>query len=418
VVRPPDTAPDLERLHRLLGGEELRWLVERIRTRLERGLALDATVALEQATAAQRRAVARLLGRPVGRGASLHVSLRAVEAVLRRGGLASDLASAVVALGGPVVDRHASRAADAAAWAAAFAAAEQVLERHAALTPWLVWLRDSGLLRRLAGGDPETARALAEQAAAVLCRLPAGSQPLSVLAATAAGDEHALDPGRPLTALVLRAAAILGEVPPGDDAEWRRTVWASVGVLTGELTNPVLTLSLPGDLRTVTGRALAVWADAGQPVHLTARQLLRDPPDLPVRDSSVFVCENPTVIAEAAGRLGARTAPLVCANAHPGAAATVLLRQLAAAGARLRYHGDFDWPGITIANGIIGRFGAHPWRLDTSAYRAAASLGGASLRGQPVAAAWDLRLAEAMLEVGVKVEEERVLGDLLADLVG
>jgi Protein of unknown function C-terminus (DUF2399) len=34
--------------------------------------------------------------------------------------------------------------------------------------------------------------------------------------------------------------------------------------------------------------------------------------------------------------------PVVCANAHPGAAATVLLRQLAAAGSRLRYHGDFD----------------------------------------------------------------------------
>jgi uncharacterized protein (TIGR02679 family) len=414
VVRQPDTALDLERLHRLLGDEELRWLVERIRTRLERGLALDGTVALGPATAAQRRAVARLLGRPVGRGASLHVSLRAVEAVLRRGGLARDLASAVEELSGPVVNRPASRAADAAAWAAA----ERVLEHHAALTPWLEWLRDTGLLRRLAGGDPEMARALAEQAAAVLHRLPAGGQPLSVLAATAAGDEHALDPGRPLTALVLRAAAILGEVPPGDDAEWRRTVWASVGVLTGELTNPVLTLSLPGDLRTVTGRALVVWADAGQPVHLTARQLLRDPPDLPVRDRSVFVCENPTVIAEAARRLGARTAPLVCANAHPGAAATVLLRQLVAAGARLRYHGDFDWPGITIANGIIGRFGAHPWRLDTGAYRAAAALGGASLRGNPVTAAWDPHLTDAMLEVGVKVEEERVLGDLLADLAG
>jgi uncharacterized protein (TIGR02679 family) len=161
-----------------------------------------------------------------------------------------------------------------------------------------------------------------------------------------------------------------------------------------------------------------VWADAGQPVHLTARQVLRDPPDLPIRDRSVFVCENPTVVAEAASRFGAPAAPLVCANAHPGAAATVLLRQLAAAGARLRYHGDFYWPGITITNGIIGRFGARPWRLDTSAYRAAAAArGGASLRGRPVTATWDPRLTEAMLEVGVKVEEERVLGDLLVSRV-
>ena len=121
---------------------------------------------------------------------------------------------------------------------------------------------------------------------------------------------------------------------------------------------------------------------------------------------------------EAASKLGARTAPLICANAHPGAAATVLLRQLAAAGARLRYHGDFDWPGITIANGIIGRFGARPWRSRQRRLRSAAALGGASLRGRPVTAAWDPRLTAAMLEVGVKVEEERVLGDLLADLAG
>jgi uncharacterized protein (TIGR02679 family) len=122
------------------------------------------------------------------------------------------------------------------------------------------------------------------------------------------------------------------------------------------------------------------------------------------------------VVAEAANRLGAASAPLICANTHPGAAATVLLRQLDAAGARLRYHGDFDWPGITIANGITARFGALPWRLDDGAYRSAAASGGPALRGSPVTATWDPGLTRAMLELGVKVEEERVLDDLLADL--
>jgi Protein of unknown function C-terminus (DUF2399) len=94
----------------------------------------------------------------------------------------------------------------------------------------------------------------------------------------------------------------------------------------------------------------------------------------------------------------------------------VLLRQLGAAGARLRYHGDFDWPGITIANGIAARFGALPWRLDAGAFRSAADEGGPALRGTPVTATWDPALTQAMLELGVKVEEERVLDDLLADL--
>jgi uncharacterized protein (TIGR02679 family) len=408
---------ELDRLRRLLGGEELGWLVGRVQGRLQRGLPLEGTATLEGASEAQRRAVARLLGRPAGRGASLRVSLPVVEAVLRAAGLAPDLASAVQALGGPVTDRTAERAAAEQRWSALLGVAEQAAGRRPSLTPWVEWLRSTGLLRRLAGGAPERARELIEQAVAVLDLLPASGQPLSVLAAAGAGDGHLLDPDQPLATLVLRAAALIGGIPPGDGADWRRTVWASVGVLAGELTNPVLTLNLPGDARTVTGRALRVWADAGQPVHLTARQLLRDPADLSaLLGRAVFVCENPSVVAKAANRLGTASAPLICANAHPGAAATVLLRQLGTAGARLRYHGDFDWSGITIANGITARFGAMPWRLDDGAYRSAAANGGPALRGSPVIATWDPALSQAMVELGVKVEEERVLDHLLADL--
>jgi uncharacterized protein (TIGR02679 family) len=407
---------DLARLRRLLGGDDLRWLIDRIRARLERGLPLEGIVALDPATEAPRRAVARLLGRPAGRGASLQVPLAAVDTVVRHGGLAPDLAAAVEALGGPIIDLTAARKAAEAAWAAALAPAEQAAERRPALAPWVDWLRGTGLLRRLAGGDPEAARRLAAQAVTVLDRLPSGGQPLPVLAAEVS-DGHLLDPDRPLTTLVLRAAAIIGGVAPGVGAEWRRTVWASVGVLDGELTNPVLALNLPGDPDTATGRTLGIGAEAGQPLHLTARQLIRDAPELPVRGRTVFVCENPSVVAAAANRLGAGTAPLVCANAHPGAAATLLLRQLAGAGARLCYHGDFDWPGITIANGIIARFAAAPWRLDTGCYRSAAARGGPRLRGSPVTAGWEPPLTEAMLALGVKVEEERVLDDLLVDLV-
>jgi uncharacterized protein (TIGR02679 family) len=413
----PPAEVDLDRLQRLLGGDELRWLVERARARLERGLPLDGTVTLEGATEAQRRAVARLLGRPAGRGASLGVSLPAVEAVLRSAGLAPDLGIAVQALSGPVTDRAAERAAAERRWSALLAVAEQAAGRRPKLAPWVEWLRVTGLLRRLAGGDPERAGELVGQAVAVVDLLPASGQPLSVVAAAGAGDGHLLDPEQPLATLVLRAAALIGGVPPGDGAEWRRTVWASVGVLAGELTNPVLTLNLPGDPHTVTGRALGVWAASGQPVHLTARQLLRDPPDLSaLQGRRVFVCENPSVVAEAANRLGTASAPLICANTHPGGAATVLLRQLGTASARLRYHGDFDWPGITIANGIVARFGARPWRLDAGAYRSAATEAGPRLRGNPVNATWDPTLTQAMRELGVKVEEEQVLDDLLADL--
>jgi uncharacterized protein (TIGR02679 family) len=130
----------------------------------------------------------------------------------------------------------------------------------------------------------------------------------------------------------------------------------------------------------------------------------------------VYVCENPTVVAEAANVVGSSSAPLVCASGHPAGAATVLLRQLAESGANLRYHGDFDWPGITIANGLFARFGVGPWQFDAAAYRAAARSGGSLLRGRAVQAAWDSELTEAMLTLGRKIEEEQVLASLLADL--
>ncbi len=412
---------DPVRLRRVLGGDELGWLVARIRTRLERGFSLAGAVTLDGATAAQRRAVGRLLGRPPRRGSSLTVPLPALEKALRRAGMAPDLRSAVEELTGPVHDRTAAAAEAGRAWRRALEPAETAACRRSQLASWTEWMEQTGVVRRLADGDPSRGRALVADSVAVLDRLPAGGVPLSVLAASAVGDGHALDPGRPLTTLTLRAAAVLGDVPAGEGArsggaQWRRTVWASVGVLDGDLTNPVLTLNLPGDPRSVTGQALTAWAAAGQPAHLSARALVRDPPELPVAGGTVFVCENPAVVAAAADRLGAASAPLVCASGHPGAAATLVLRAVAAGGARLRYHGDFDWPGLIIASGVVEGFGAVPWRMSAQDYRAVAEQGGRPLRGSPAEASWDPELTPAMRSYGVAIEEERTLDYLLIDL--
>jgi hypothetical protein len=49
----------------------------------------------------------------------------------------------------------------------------------------------------------------------------------------------------------------------------------------------------------------------------------------------------------------------------------ILLRQLAIAGPRLRYHGDFDGKGIEIARAIIIGYGAERWRTSADDYLAA-----------------------------------------------
>lgn len=59
-----------------------------------------------------------------------------------------------------------------------------------------------------------------------------------------------------------------------------------------------------------------------------------------------------------------------------------------------------------------------PWRFDTPSCVASASPLSAQLRGQPVVAAWDPDLGDAIARHGVRVEEEGVLSYLLVDLRG
>lgn len=416
TARQPREPPgvDVDRLHRLLDDPALGWLVDRLAGRLRRGEPLTGVVRKQGATAEERRAVERLLGRRPRHGGSLSVPLSDLGAVVRSAGAAPDLLSAVQALREGAADEPAARAAEAHRWTGVFAAAEQWAAPP--LDRWLEDLRRDGLLRRLAGGEPLAADELLHQVRAVTERLPAAGVPRSVLAADAVGDGHALDDGRPLATLVLRAATHLGGVPAADGAAWRREVWASVGVLVSELAKPVVAHALPGASDSPTGRALAELKEAGEPSALTLRQLLRDPPALPVAGRSVFVCENLAVTSAAADRLGPRSAPLVCTDGQPSAAASTLLRLLADAGARLRYHGDFDWPGLQMANAVHLRVAAAPWRMGVADYERAVARSSRPLAGAPVAAAWDPRLDAAMRRAGRRVEEELVVDDLLGDL--
>lgn len=404
---------DPDRLERLLGGDDLAWLVDRARRRMERGQPLDTTVTLSGATSAQRAAVQRLLGRPPRPGTALSVSLPAVDDVVRRSGACpGGLAAAVVALTGDVVDREAAAEERELAWREAFAPVTNIVAHRPKLADWFDGIRRTGLVRRLAG-TPEAATPLLAHLAAVIRELPASGEPLRTFAARVCGGSHALDDDRPLTTLALGAARALSGEAEGGGAQWRRQVWASVGVLCDDVSSTVLTLGLPGDTATATGRALAAWRETGQPVVLTLRQLVRDPPALSVR--RVFVCENPVVVSTAADQLGTHCAPVVCTSGQPGVAAVHLLRQLADAGAELRYHGDFDWGGVRIGNTVFDRVPAQPWRFEAADYRAAAERG-RPLSGTPIDAHWDTDLAAEMRAAQVAVEEEHVLDDLLGDL--
>jgi len=143
---------------------------------------------------------------------------------------------------------------------------------------------------------------------------------------------------------------------------------------------------------------------------------MRDPldRDAALKGRTVFVCENPTIVALAARQLARRCAPLVCVNGQPATPVKILLRQLATAGAQLRYHGDFDGKGIEIARAVITDFGAAPWRMSADDYLAAPK--GRALNRPPPATPWCPALAEAMRKECRVVHEEAVAHLLLADL--
>jgi uncharacterized protein (TIGR02679 family) len=365
------------------------------------------------ATDAERAALDSLTGR-VSRGRSLRVDLKALEATLREAGVCSDLRTAVEALDGPLEDLRALRAAEQSEWRRVFERARTRLPPEPRLGGWLDELEATGLLKRAACGDAEEAEALLESACIVLHRLPAAAVPLAELAALTTGDTHALDVGETLSALLLRAIACLANIDPPDDAESRREAWAAVGVLCDELSAPVLVLNLRGGADSVTDRALEIHAEAGEPYRVSTRQLLQAPFALPVRGARVFICENPTIVAIAAARLGPRSAVLVCTEGTPKTAFVSLAKRLVESGATLHYHGDFDWPGIQIANMVMRRFGAEPWRLGPEEYLRAAP--GPMLEGTPVAASWSKDLTIAMRERGRAVHEEQVVSELLLDL--
>jgi uncharacterized protein (TIGR02679 family) len=409
------------KLHRLLGDEPLTWLVRRARDRLETGRPLTGAVTLVAATLDQRRAAERLIGRAAGSGTSLTVSFAEVDRILRDSGAApGGLAEAVTRLTGPLRDRHRERADLAVAWTSAFAALDTATDGRPELASWRAWLDATGVVRRLAP-EPEQARRLLGQVAAVLSRLPSGGIPIGRLAAESCGDAHALDDGRPAGTLVLSAVRALAGLPFAAEgsADSRRAAWAGIGVHLDELSSLVLCLGLPGDTRTALGRTLALSREAGQPAMLTLRQLRCH--DEPLVADQVRICENPVVIAAAADEHGAASPPLICVGGQPSAAGWRVLELLDAGGARFAYHGDFDWGGVRIATAVRRRVSWEPWRYDLCAYEVALAAvqvpgQGAELGGEPADTPWDPELAAVMRQRNVRIEEELVLDSLLEDL--
>ncbi|MEU1554644.1 TIGR02679 family protein [Streptomyces scabiei] len=411
-----------------LTGPGLTRLWKGARKRLEsNGVQATGSLRLTAMNAQERNDLSLLLGKPLT-GAAVTIRLDVLDARLRASAAGLGLRQTLEELGPPLTDRRAARADVAArreqVWSSlassldASPLADQEWPRQ-----WYDLLRRSGVPR---GVTPEAAIWTLQQAVQVLTALlgPDGPERNGTcgrgeLAAMTTGSAHGLDDGTWLARLVQRGVALAHGTEFPDDAAGRRALWRLVSVTPDEVSSTVLTYGLRPDGEGWRERALRERADHHAEVHVTPRDLHGLRLQLPA-GTLIHICENPRVVEAAAD--AACVQPLVCTS---GSAATVvftLLDALAATGCRFAYHGDFDWPGIALANRVIRRYEARPWRMGTADYEHLAAHSQAegipqlALDGQPVNADWDPDLAPAMTALGVALHEEATLDLLVADL--
>ncbi|MEQ5838721.1 TIGR02679 family protein [Paraburkholderia acidicola] len=402
------------RLARLLGGDKLESLRRQLRRRFEREYLDDPVreIRLTDLAPHERDALAQITGSRSRSSASIVLDLAAVDGTLSAAGVAPSLRAALEQLDGPIVHIASARAAETARWNAIVSVPE-----HPRLKQWLSVPTNLGVLKRLSASDNILAERICRDAEAVLNHLPSSGTTLARLAADTLGDAHGLDAGRPVATVVV--SAMRSSAPQDEDAllaedDRVRSVWARAGVMVNELARPTLFLNVPFSVTDGSG-VLAT----GHPSYASLRWLMRSKPRWDVREREVFVCENPNIVTIAADHLGVQCLPLVCTDGMPAAAQREMLSQLRAAGAVLRYHGDFDWPGIRIANLVIREHGAKTWRMSENDYAAAAERShgrGTDLSGTDVIAMWEPSLSRRMTEHGFGVPEEAVAAPLLSDL--
>jgi uncharacterized protein (TIGR02679 family) len=387
----------------------------RIRARRERGgLVPQGYVVLAPVSRAERHALAALLGIPTVRERQ-RVDLAELDVRLReRSGVGGLLAVLTALTGEPPQDRPARRAEREAARESPLTLAAELV-RAPWVDEWVSGLRRTGVL---------TGRADAEQvvrdAALVLGDLPApGTAGHTVsrveLGARLLGDAHALDRDRLLHQVVLRALAAAAGVMLPTSARGREQLWAAVGVAPDLVSRTCLVWGLRPLGDGPLARRLALAAELGDPVHVTDWDLRRDAALTPLAMTEVLVCENPRVL-EAVAERGPQGWAVVCTSGEPNLVVDQVLASLAAAGVRLRYHGDFDWPGVALAERALARHGAGPWRMTATDYLEGLAAGAPELVGRPVEPSWDPELGAAMRRHGRAVHEETVLADLLESL--
>ncbi|MFI2473499.1 TIGR02679 family protein [Nocardia xishanensis] len=403
------------RLREYLATPELDDLWSRLRKRLEdNGHAIRGSVRVELDSVAADK-LSGLFGRPIKPGPR-SLSLPDLEAALLRSAAGLGLVAVLAELtGGPLRDLPSERLARRDAVSALWAEVERTIhDRELAnapwVRPWLEWLHTTGLLVR-AGANAMSEFDAAAYALATTLTPGAPPRMLGQLATSVAGgDAHALDSDRLAGRLALRGLCFAFGRPEPITPRDRITLWQLAGITADTISGTVLTWGLRPPGPDPWSAMMRTRAELGLVTHLTLAELSSTTAPLTEPATIVSACENPQILQRAAETRVSQ--PLICFSGNPSAAGTALTERL-----RLRYHGDFDWPGIGIAT-RLHTTGVDLWRMNTSDYLAATAFGTIRLplTGSPLPAPWDPDLSPTMARTGLAVHEESLIDVLIEDL--
>ncbi len=411
----------------LLDGD-LRGFWAELASRLERnGDAWRGRIAVSSLSSHARGVLLALVGTPGRRT----VEARALEAALVDLGVGKDLPDALAALGAPVSSLPQQRRTDRQRRADGRAAAREALAAWP--EPWAsTWLDEIIGAGVLAGFGREESSTLVDAVRRVLDAIERADSGASIsridLAAEVLGSSHALDPGTRLERATTRALGHLVAAASGNRVEAERSAdagsgsalpaadpWSQLGVHRSLVSGAALTWRLPltadGPLATVV-RA----CDELRLPFVVTRLAIDTAGCSFAPDAEVLIVENPRVVELAAQR-GAAT-PMICANGNPSTTVNLLIDGLLAAGARLRYHGDFDVAGLAMCARMQIR-GVEPWRMSAADYLAAldeADQHGVALPVDHAACEptpWDPTLKSLFDEHRRIVHEERLLQQIV-----
>ena len=352
----------------------------------------------------------------LGHKATKRLDLHELETALVDRGVGDDLCIALSRLGHPPSKAAAQRrAARARSEEARTAFRDAVASWN---EPWAsAWADDMVRSGNVGALDGHAVNDLIANVRRLLKRLDQVGPPRlsrTELASALYGSAHALDRGRSLTTAIERA--LRHRTGSLDDSELDgRELWEAAGILTDRVSAPALTWSLPVAGTSPLDEQIRAASAGALPLHISLIALRTYPVTVP-RHTPVLVVENPRLVEAAAERN--RRSCVVATNGNPTTAVTTLLEQLRRSGASLRYHGDFDTPGIAICR-RMHTDGCTPWMMGAADYEDAVRLAetsGVRLEHDPRDCGptpWDPMLSEAFGRRRLIVHEEFLLDIVL-----